>query len=168
MISLTRDILNKGEIPYVIENVSKAPIRKDVKLCGEMFGLGVFRHRFFEINGFSCPQPKHLRHKGKCGDGKFFTIVSGGLWRSKELKKRREREGYFVGTYDDWCKAMEIDWIPFEWKDEKYRVSTNHPTLGPVLPSRHPLTEAIPPAYSKYIMKHFLLRHPTLLDFNPI
>jgi len=166
LIGSTRDILNKSKIPYVIENVSKAPIRKDVMLCGEMFGLGVFRHRFFEINGFSSPQPKHLKHKGRCGDGKFFTVVSGGLWRSKELKKRREKEGYFVGTYDNWCKAMGINWIPFKWKDEKYRVSTSHPTLGPVLPSRHPLTEAIPPAYSKYIMKHFLLQHPTLLNWT--
>src|SRR5258708_28352590 len=37
-------------IPYVIENVTGAPLFAPVMLCGTMFGLKVIRHRNFETN----------------------------------------------------------------------------------------------------------------------
>lgn len=39
-----------GGVPWVIENVPGAPIRKDLTLHGRMFGLPLFRTRHFESN----------------------------------------------------------------------------------------------------------------------
>lgn len=36
--------------PWVMENVREAPLRRDLLLCGTMFGLHVRRHRVFEMN----------------------------------------------------------------------------------------------------------------------
>ncbi len=127
-----------------------------------MFDIGVIRHRFFEISGFLCQQPHHHKHSGKCGDGKVFTITSAGPWRSKKSKEYRKKVNYYYGDYNDWCKAIGIDWISFNWVDKKSRKSTIHEELGPILPSGHPLTEAIPPEYSSYIMQQFLKKWITL------
>jgi len=52
LIPIVRKLLLKTGKPFVIENVPGAPLRKDLILCGEMFGLKVIRHRYFEINNF--------------------------------------------------------------------------------------------------------------------
>ena len=39
LVSLTRFHISSAAKPYVIENVPGAPVRPDVTLCGEMFGL---------------------------------------------------------------------------------------------------------------------------------
>lgn len=49
--------------PSVIENVEGAPLRADVVLCGSMFGLGVRRHRVFELGGFTMLQPQCRHHE---------------------------------------------------------------------------------------------------------
>lgn len=50
MLPATRYLLNRIGKPYVIENVPGSPMRKDIVLCGSMFGLRVYRHRWFESN----------------------------------------------------------------------------------------------------------------------
>lgn len=50
-ITPTRELLLKLKIPYVIENVETAPLRKDLLLCGTMFGKQIRRHRVFEFSG---------------------------------------------------------------------------------------------------------------------
>ena len=46
LVADTRRALDRTALPYVIENVPGAPPLHDpVTLCGEMFGLGVIRHR---------------------------------------------------------------------------------------------------------------------------
>ncbi len=60
MVSDTRDALEVTGLPYIIENVSEAPIRRDFYLCGSMFGIKVRRHRAFETS-WSGPRPM------KCG-----------------------------------------------------------------------------------------------------
>ena len=162
LISKTRKLLSYSKKPYVLENVRNAPIRRDLVLCGTMFNLGVFRHRYFEISGFACQQPKHFKHRGRLGDGKYFCVISGGQFRDKKSKENREKNNYFYGEYKDWCMAMGINWIRFEWKDYKSRVSNEHLEFGPILPSGHPLIEAVPPAYAKYIMGEFLNKNATL------
>jgi DNA (cytosine-5)-methyltransferase 1 len=37
-------------VPYVLENVSGAPLRGDILLCGTMFGLRIIKHRYFETS----------------------------------------------------------------------------------------------------------------------
>jgi DNA (cytosine-5)-methyltransferase 1 len=49
LLDPVRDLLAATGRPYVIENVPGAPMRAPVRLCGSSFGLGVRRHRLFEI-----------------------------------------------------------------------------------------------------------------------
>jgi DNA (cytosine-5)-methyltransferase 1 len=97
LIDATRRRLSSAGLPYVIENVAGAPLRSPVMLCGEMFGLRVTRHRFFESN-VSLAAPAHPRHKGKGhrkrGDGGYYLRVYG-----HETGKRL------------WPEAMGIDWM---------------------------------------------------------
>jgi DNA (cytosine-5)-methyltransferase 1 len=97
-----REKLIAAGIPYVIENVPGAPIRKDLMLCGSMFGLRSYRHRHFECS-FPIAQPEHPKHvvrvnrrgenrREHWANGGFLTITGD------------------VGTY---CgpEAMGIDWM---------------------------------------------------------
>lgn len=48
LIPQTRELLEASGLPYVIENVPKAPLVKPIQLCGTSFGIPVRRHRLFE------------------------------------------------------------------------------------------------------------------------
>lgn len=50
LIAPTRRALEATGIPYVIENVERAPLLGYLRLCGSMFGLQVQRHRYFELS----------------------------------------------------------------------------------------------------------------------
>jgi hypothetical protein len=50
LIPPTRFLLEATDLPWVIENVPEAAIRRDFLLCGSMFGLRVKRHRVFETH----------------------------------------------------------------------------------------------------------------------
>lgn len=110
-----------GHIPTIIENVNGAEMRKDLTLCGEMFGLGVLRHRHFEVN-FEIAQPPHIKHRGRVKgwrhgeyfDGSYFQVYGDGGGK---------------GSVAEWQVAMDI----------------HHTNV------RKEIAEAIPPAYSEYI-----------------
>lgn len=61
LIALTRKLLQRSGLPYVIENVEGAPLMAPVTLCGLMFGYELYRHRLFETN-FALPQPAEREH----------------------------------------------------------------------------------------------------------
>lgn len=102
LIEPIREKLVAAGIPYVIENVPGAPIRKDLMLCGCMFGLRSYRHRHFECN-FPIAQPHHPKHTVRVN-------------RRGENRREHWANGGFltitgdVGTY---CgpEAMGIDWM---------------------------------------------------------
>jgi DNA (cytosine-5)-methyltransferase 1 len=78
LIGPTRHLLEQSGLPWVIENVPYAPMRADVTLCGQMFGLPLYRHRLFEAN-FPIVQPDHPEHlipASKAGHWKPGTIIS--------------------------------------------------------------------------------------------
>ena len=50
LVSATRTRLSETGKPYIIENVSGAPLKSYFMLCGTMFGLRIMRHRYFEFN----------------------------------------------------------------------------------------------------------------------
>jgi hypothetical protein len=122
LIAPTREALEAVGRPYVIENVAGSEVRKDVRLCGEMFGLGVIMHRYFELGGWSMPNPKHPRHRGR---------VRG--WRHGEYFDGPYVAAYGNGggkaTVAEMRAAKGIDW------------STDH----------FALREALPPAYTTFI-----------------
>ncbi|NEB79394.1 DNA cytosine methyltransferase [Streptomyces sp. SID14478] len=128
LVAPTRELLDKTGLPYVIEQPNgQAEIRKDLTLCGEMFGLGVIRHRNFELGGWTMPQPLHPRHRGRVRGyrhGKFYDgpyVAAYGNGGGKP-------------TVPELQAAMGITW-------------TN---------VREELTEAIPPAYTHWIANQFL------------
>lgn len=120
LLNATREALSDHRYT-IIENVVGAPVREDLKLCGEMFGLRVIRHRLFECS-FDIEQPKHIKHRSRVND-----------WRHGE-----RFEGYYLAIYgtgggrgsvDEWKDAMQMTWP--QYKKE--------------------IAQAIPPAYAKYI-----------------
>jgi DNA (cytosine-5)-methyltransferase 1 len=131
LIEQTRELLWKAGIPFVIENVPNAPLRKDLMLCGEMFGLKVIRHRVFEIEGFECSQPIHQKHKGTVSDGDYIMVCRGG--RAGCFGNKEKRAKLKAPTLEQAKKAMGI----------------NHITTF------DGIAESIPPAYSEYIGKEF-------------
>lgn len=96
-------------------------------LCGEMFGLGVLRHRNFWIDGVKVVKPKHVPHRGRVSgmrhgvwyQGPYFAVYG---------------EGGGKGSVAEWRKAMGIDWT---WE-------------------RKSIAEAIPPAYTEYIAQQII------------
>lgn len=132
LVSGTRDLLNSARVPYCIENVAGAPIRHDLMLCGEMFGLKVIRHRYFEFEGFECAQPIHAKHRGMVKDGFYVTVAgNGGDYAGHNFCKLNDLDG--ANQLETWQYAMGIDWIQ----------------------NKKTLRQAVPPAYSEYIMGEF-------------
>lgn len=61
LIAPTRKLLQQTGLPWVIENVPGSPLLDPVMLCGQMFGLELYRHRLFESSEI-LQQPDHPRH----------------------------------------------------------------------------------------------------------
>jgi len=98
LIEPVREMLKSAGVPYVIENVANAPLIDPFVLCGEMFGLRVMRHRFFEAS-MPILVPAHVPHRReggirKQGDGGYYFRVYG-----HETGKA------------EWGAAMGIDWM---------------------------------------------------------
>ena len=75
LIAPTRELLDWTGLPYIIENVAGARYRasqptglKANWLCGQMFGLPILRHRYFETN-WAWFRPAHGRHWGTVRNG---------------------------------------------------------------------------------------------------
>jgi len=142
LIRPTREYLEKSGKPFIIENVPQAPIRKDLILCGVMFGLRVYRHRHFEIHGFRVEQPRHPQHLRKVYDGGMVCVVDAKpitTYGSNKLKRRmlREKLKKIRGKVDYlklYQEVMEMQWV-------------QDPAM---------ISEAVPPAYSEYIGKEFI------------
>ncbi len=129
LIPATRALLALHDKPTVIENVQGSDLRRDLTLCGEMFGLGVIRHRYFEVSGFTPLTLTHKKHRGRVAgwrhgewfDGPYFAVYG---------------EGGGKGSVAQWQEAMGIPW-------------TNN---------RKSIAEAIPPAYTRFIGGQIMAR----------
>jgi hypothetical protein len=97
LISPIRIMLESTGLPFVLENVPGAPIRHDLMLCGCMFGLRVFKRRYFEVHGFEIGQPMHGKHTNSVKNGDMVTTAGHGGDGSARLR--------------DWQNALGIDWI---------------------------------------------------------
>lgn len=100
LVERTRNLLLKIGKPFTLENVVGAPLRQDLVLCGEMYGLRTLRHRIFEIEGFNVIQPVHIKHRPPMAkDKSYYACVAGHGGDSYSFK------------IEDWQKAMGIDWV---------------------------------------------------------
>ncbi|MET7921052.1 DNA methylase [Streptomyces avermitilis] len=128
LVAPTRELLEATGLPYAIEQPNgRAKIRKDLSLCGEMFGLGVLRHRNFELGKWKVSQPPHPRHRG------YVRGYRHGIYRDGPYVAAYG-EGGGKATVSEMQQAMGITWTDV----------------------REELTEAIPPAYSTWIGRQFL------------
>lgn len=122
LIAPTRAALESTGRPWAMENVPGSEVRKDVRLCGEQFGLGVLMHRYFELGGWATVQPAHPKHRGR---------IRG--WRHGEYFHGPYVAAYGNGggkaTVGEMREAKGIDW------------SKDHFSLR----------EALPPAYTEWI-----------------
>jgi len=98
-IDSIRERLSATGKPYVIENVAGSPVRKDIMLCGAMFGLRTYRHRYFESNVLLF-QPPHPKHRQRAADaaripqGDEYWSICGHFGHKHEAQA-----------------AMGIDWM---------------------------------------------------------
>ena len=124
LIEPVREMLSKINVPHIIENVATAPLHHQVTLCGQMFGLRTFRHRRFESNCIIF-QPTHYPHHTK----------SAGLGR---VPKDDKTFWTITGKVGGAKGAQEI-------------MDIHHIGSGSRLQKE--ISNAIPPAYSEYLIK---------------
>ncbi|MFI0000746.1 DNA methylase [Streptomyces globisporus] len=123
LVAPTRVLLDRTGLPYVIEQPNgRAEIRKDLSLCGEMFGLGVLRHRNFELGRWTITRPAHPRHRG------YVRGYRHGVYRDGPYVAAYGSGGG-KATVPEMQEAMGITWTDV----------------------REELTEAIPPAFAEHI-----------------
>lgn len=130
----TRSLLELCRKPWVIENVKGAArsMQSPIELCGNMFGLKVYRHRLFECScGILAPaHPPHREPCPKAGRQANAKRRSGTYGMSE--KGFVCVTGHFSGI--DYCRdAMGIAWM-------------NGPELA----------QAIPPAYTEFIGRQLI------------
>ena len=133
LILPVRELLSTTGRPYVIENVSDAPIW-GAELCGAALGLELSRHRRFESNVMllfpPCPGHKTIQ-PGRATLGKRYAKQAGITGVPKEIS-RESIARHFVGVALA-RKAMGIDWM-----------------------TGKELAQAIPPAYTDFIGRQLL------------
>lgn len=125
LLAPTRRLLQQIGRLWIIENVYGAPFRPPVAmLCGLMFGLSLFRHRWFESD-ILLLAPAHERHgKRRVGRNGFVTLAGHGSARSGgRITVPPDHR-----TVAAWRLASGIDWM-----------------------TRDELAQAIPPAYTEYL-----------------
>lgn len=102
LIDPIRQRLADAGVPWCIENVPGAPVRKDLLLCGGMFGLRSYRHRHFECS-FQIEQPEHPKHTVRVNR------------RGENRREHWARGGFITITGDVgvYCgpEAMGINWM---------------------------------------------------------
>lgn len=124
LIDKTRQLLASTGKPWVMENVVGAPLRADLTLCANSFGLRSYRHRIFECS-FPVWKPFHTPHRirvNRRGENRKEHWANGG-----HLTITGD-----IGTYAG-REAMGIDWM-----------------------TGNGLSQAVPPAFSKFIAKQWL------------
>lgn len=131
LIEPTLELLEKTNCRWVLENVMGAKLKAGW-LCGRMFGLPFFRHRFFQAN-FLWLAPPHPEHNGTIRKGRML----GDRARTVAIRNGAQRVGANVGHAAGVGMAREV--MGVQWMN------------------REETTQAIPPAYTEFIGKQ--LRH---------
>jgi DNA (cytosine-5)-methyltransferase 1 len=93
LITPMRPRLKASGRPWVIENVEGAPLISPHMLCSWMFGYETYRHRLFEVGGFSITTPKHRPHftraskAGHWEEGTFISVAGhcAPMWKAREV-----------------------------------------------------------------------------------
>ncbi|WP_326807861.1 SAM-dependent methyltransferase [Streptomyces sp. NBC_01775] len=106
LIAPTRAALQATGRPWVMENVRGAlpKLREPVMLCGAMFGLHTYRHRYFETGGgLTLVQPPHPAHTAP--QAKMGRPVPEGHF------------GQYVGNFSGVPQARTVLGVPWMNRD---------------------------------------------------
>lgn len=125
-----RALLEKTGLPWILENVMTAPLDKcnSVVLCGNSFKLRTYRHRRFEFppSMFTIKKPFHRHHIMPSVTTKSELDWEAGYFFTFTGGATYESQGPIWNKYGK--GGMGIDWM-----------------------TRFELSQAIPPAYTKWI-----------------
>jgi DNA (cytosine-5)-methyltransferase 1 len=122
---------------WVIENVEDAPLG-GVVLCGQMFGLPVFRHRRFGSSVILL-QPFHVQHEHVIGHGRMVNDRMKGTLNA----------GSSRGA---WGTAQPIVTVA----GGQFKKADGEQALGIDWMSKAELAQAIPPAYTEFIGRQLI------------
>ncbi|MFW6148137.1 MAG: hypothetical protein ACOC6B_07090, partial [Thermodesulfobacteriota bacterium] len=145
LIPATRDRLIKSGLPYIIENVPGARhhLISPIMLCGTMFGLQtkhgaqLRRHRYFECSFPIGPTPA-------CNHRQDASVI--GVYGGGQHPKRR-RIPATIGVYGNSGGSSKRDNLDFSC----FTVKDRRDAMGIEWMTGKELSQAIPPAYTKYI-----------------
>ena len=135
-VQKTRDLLHGCTVPWVIENVTTAPIRHDIILQGADVGLKILRRRAFECGNWTPPfrlEKQWYLKSVKNGDLATVAGHGGGASKKSRVDKRYAHKIKKINSMKSWREVMEIDWM-----------------------TRDDLSQAVPPRYSECIAKQML------------
>jgi len=126
-LSTIRSMLQKQSTPAVIENVPGSPLRKDVVLRGDMFGLRVLKKRVFELQNWFTLHPEIPAKRGSVKAGDYAQVAGKGQLTTTGGSRFKVKGD---SVKEVWSNAMGIDWM-----------------------TRDGLAQAIPPDYTEYLGK---------------
>jgi DNA (cytosine-5)-methyltransferase 1 len=143
LIEPTRDLLIALGKPFIIENVPGAPLHNPVMLCGSMFqlrsacGAELRRHRYFELS-FSIGLVPPCQH----GAGSAIGVYGGG-----QNPNRKRVIGVYGGHGRDRRRVENT---------QDFSVEARREAMGIDWMTGAELSQAIPPAYTKFIGEQLL------------
>lgn len=114
LIEPVRSLLQATGLPYVIENVPGSPLVDPITLCGQMFGLDLYRHRLFESNVglVEPPHPPHTKPASRAGHWEPGTVMSVAGHVSP-IAKAREAMGIDWTTRDELAESIPPAYTKF-------------------------------------------------------
>lgn len=121
LVTPGRPLLNATGLPWVMENVTDAPLDpvRSIELCANAFGLRAYRHRLFEPSpGLTLVAPFHPSHVRRVANSQRRA-----RWDAGDHASITGDVGTYVGP-----AAMGIDWM-----------------------TGNGLSEAIPPVYTQWV-----------------
>jgi DNA (cytosine-5)-methyltransferase 1 len=126
-----RERLRVSRVPWVVENVERAPMHQGVMICGTALGLNVRRHRLFDSSHFIYP-PGPCRHHTQ-----NVNAYGHGAWNYERrdpacvwTRKNSTQRAVAIGAAR---AAFEVPWM-----------------------TRDEMAECIPPAYTQWIGRQLL------------
>ena len=145
LIEPTRAMLKASGKPWIMENVVGAPLDAPILLCGTMFGLGVEdaelrRHRLFEAS-FPIIFVPECQHSSRDTIG-----VYGGHVRNR----RRART---IGVYGGGARDSRRK---FDKGVPDFSADQGRTAMGCDWMTTAGLSQAIPPAYTKWLGRELL------------
>jgi len=104
LIDPMRQLLNSTGLPWIMENVTGAPLINPIIICGSSLGLELWRHRLFELHGFYMLSLQ-CRHDLVAHPWGVYSRGAGG--RIKQIRRANSDQARIVMGMP-WARQQEI------------------------------------------------------------